>query len=37
MKKALVTSAMGLVAMGAHAQSTVTLYGIVDTGIGYQN
>jgi len=37
MKKALVTSAMGLVAMGAHAQSAVTLYGIVDTGIGYQN
>jgi predicted porin len=37
MKKALVGSALGLVALGAHAQSSVTLYGIVDTGIGYQN
>ncbi|NKJ51391.1 porin [Burkholderia sp. SG-MS1] len=37
MKKALVGSAIGLVALGAHAQSSVTLYGIVDTGIGYQN
>jgi predicted porin len=37
MKKAVVTSALGLVALGAHAQSNVTLYGIVDTGIGYQN
>ncbi|MFM0038021.1 porin [Paraburkholderia strydomiana] len=37
MKKALVGSAIGLVALGAHAQSNVTLYGIVDTGIGYQN
>jgi predicted porin len=37
MKKALATSALGLVALGAHAQSNVTLYGIVDTGIGYQN
>ena len=37
MKKALATSALGLVALGAHAQSSVTLYGIVDTGIGYQN
>jgi predicted porin len=37
MKKALVGSALGLVALGAHAQSNVTLYGIVDTGIGYQN
>ncbi|HEY4296951.1 MAG TPA: porin [Paraburkholderia sp.] len=37
MKKALVTSALGLVALGAHAQSSVTLYGIVDTGIGYQS
>ncbi|HEY2020893.1 porin [Paraburkholderia sp.] len=37
MKKALVTSALGLVALGAHAQSSVTLYGIVDTGFGYQS
>ncbi|PQV47996.1 porin [Paraburkholderia sp. BL21I4N1] len=37
MKKALATSALGLVALGAHAQSSVTLYGIVDTGIGYQS
>jgi predicted porin len=37
MKKALVGSALGLVALGAQAQSNVTLYGIVDTGIGYQN
>jgi predicted porin len=37
MKKALIGSALGLVALGAHAQSSVTLYGIVDTGIGYQS
>ncbi|MFL9910711.1 porin [Paraburkholderia sp. RL17-337-BIB-A] len=37
MKKAIATSALGLVALGAHAQSSVTLYGIVDTGIGYQS
>ncbi|AFT89599.1 porin [Paraburkholderia phenoliruptrix] len=37
MKKALATSALGLVALSAHAQSNVTLYGIVDTGIGYQS
>jgi predicted porin len=37
MKKALATSALGLVALGAQAQSSVTLYGIVDTGIGYQS
>jgi predicted porin len=37
MKKALATSALGLAALGAHAQSSVTLYGIVDTGIGYQS
>ncbi|MGH8779972.1 porin [Paraburkholderia sp.] len=36
-KQALATSALGLVALGAHAQSSVTLYGIVDTGIGYQS
>jgi len=37
MKKVLATSALGLVALGAHAQSSVTLYGIVDAGIGYQS
>ncbi|WP_211619441.1 porin, partial [Paraburkholderia domus] len=37
MKKALAASAVGLVALGAHAQTSVTLYGIVDTGIGYQS
>src|SRR5579859_5855871 len=37
MKKVIATSALGLVALGAHAQSSVTLYGIVDTGIGYQS
>jgi predicted porin len=37
MKKALVTSALGLASLGAHAQSSVTLYGIVDTGLGYQS
>jgi predicted porin len=37
MKKALVTSALGFIALGAHAQSSVTLYGIVDAGIGWQN
>src|ERR1700675_5106106 len=37
MKKVLATSALGLVALGAHAQSSVRLYGIVDTGIGYQS
>src|SRR6266446_508975 len=37
MKKAIATSALGLVALGAHAQSSVTLYGIVDAGIGYQS
>ncbi|HEX3636509.1 MAG TPA: porin [Paraburkholderia sp.] len=37
MKKAIATSALGLVVLGAHAQSSVTLYGIVDTGIGYQS
>lgn len=31
------TSVVGLVAGAAHAQSNVTLYGIVDTGIGWQN
>ncbi|NML34105.1 porin [Paraburkholderia antibiotica] len=37
MKKTLVAAAVGLVALGAHAQSSVTLYGIVDTGFGWQN
>ncbi|MCC8404397.1 porin [Paraburkholderia sp. MMS20-SJTN17] len=37
MKKTLVASALGLVALGANAQSSVTLYGIVDTGLGWQN
>jgi predicted porin len=37
MKKALASSALGLVALGAQAQSSVTLYGIVDTGLGYQS
>ncbi|MGF6747216.1 putative porin [Paraburkholderia sp. MM5482-R1] len=37
MKKTLLASALGLVALGAHAQSSVTLYGIVDTGLGWQN
>jgi predicted porin len=37
MKKTIATSALGLAALGAHAQSSVTLYGIVDTGIGYQS
>jgi predicted porin len=37
MKKALIGSALGLVALGAHAQSSVTLYGVVDTGLGYQS
>src|ERR1700761_1814093 len=37
MKKVLATSALGLIALGAHAQGSVTLYGVVDTGIGYQS
>lgn len=37
MKKTIIASTLGLVALGAHAQSSVTLYGIVDTGIGYQS
>lgn len=37
MKKVIATSALGLVALGAHAQTSVTLYGIIDTGIGYQS
>jgi predicted porin len=36
MKKSLLAlAAMGMFAGAAHAQSTVTLYGIVDVGIGY--
>jgi predicted porin len=37
MKKTLAASTLGLIALGAHAQSSVTLYGIVDAGIGYQS
>jgi predicted porin len=37
MKRTIIASTLGLVAMGAQAQSSVTLYGIVDTGIGYQS
>jgi predicted porin len=37
MKKTIIASALGVAAIGAHAQSTVTLYGILDTGIGYQS
>ncbi|MEM5420979.1 MULTISPECIES: porin [Paraburkholderia] len=37
MKKTILASALGLAALGAHAQSSVTLYGIVDNGIGYQS
>ncbi|WP_322103104.1 porin [Paraburkholderia sp. J41] len=37
MKKTIIASTLGLAALGAHAQSSVTLYGIVDTGIGYQS
>src|SRR5258707_15088353 len=37
MKKTMLASTLGLVALGAHAQSSVTLYGIVDAGIGYQS
>ena len=35
MKRVIATSALGLFAIGAQAQSSVTLYGVVDTGIGY--
>ena len=37
MKKTILASTLGLAALGAHAQSSVTLYGIVDNGIGYQS
>jgi predicted porin len=37
MKKTILASALGLAALGVHAQSSVTLYGIVDAGIGYQS
>ncbi|MFD1561394.1 porin [Paraburkholderia silviterrae] len=37
MKKTILASTLGLAALGAHAQSSVTLYGIVDAGIGYQS
>ncbi|WP_296663571.1 porin [Paraburkholderia sp.] len=35
MKKIVIASALGLAAMGAQAQSSVTLYGIIDTGVEY--
>lgn len=35
MKKTLIASTLGLLAIGAHAQSSVTLYGAIDNGIGY--
>jgi predicted porin len=38
LKKTLMTALpLGLVAMGAHAQSSVTLYGVIDTGVEYLN
>ncbi|WNC94907.1 porin [Paraburkholderia sp. FT54] len=37
MKKTILASALGFAALGVHAQSSVTLYGIVDAGIGYQS
>jgi predicted porin len=37
MKKAFVASTLGFAAISSHAQSSVTLYGIVDAGIGYQS
>ena len=38
LNKAAVAAATALAAVApAHAQSSVTLYGIVDTGIGYQS
>ncbi len=35
MKKAAIASALGLAAMAAQAQSSKTLYGIIDTGVEY--
>ena len=35
MKKTIIASALGLLAVGAQAQSSVTLYGAIDNGIGY--
>lgn len=37
MKKAFIASTLGLATISSHAQSSVTLYGIVDAGIGYQS
>ncbi|MEW6342448.1 MAG: porin [Paraburkholderia sp.] len=37
MKKTILVSTLGVAALSAHAQSSVTLYGIVDAGIGYQS
>lgn len=37
MKKIMLAAlAMPMLAVSAHAQSTVTLYGVVDTGLGYE-
>ncbi|SAL11671.1 porin [Caballeronia peredens] len=37
LKKTLATTALGFVGTVAHAQSSVTLYGLIDTGITYSN
>jgi predicted porin len=37
MKRFFVAATVATAAAGAHAQSTVTLYGIVDVGLSYQN
>lgn len=37
MKKTIIASTLGLMAIGAHAQSSVTLYGVIDTGVAYLN
>ena len=36
-KKMMVLGALGLTCAGAHAQSSVTLYGIMDTGLMWQS
>jgi hypothetical protein len=33
----IVSTGLGMVALGAHAQNCVTLYGLFDTGLGYLN
>ena len=38
MKKSLLAAALtGVFALSAHAQSSVTLYGVIDTGLIYTN